>query len=101
MATIDGATALGLEAETGSLEVGKAADLVAVDVRRLGYTPTPDLATLLIYSGSGRDVRHVMVAGQWLVRHGKLTTVDTRRLRERFEHTYRSFWDRVDGSLRH
>jgi 5-methylthioadenosine/S-adenosylhomocysteine deaminase len=100
LATIDGAVALGLDHETGSLEVGKAADLVAVDMRRLGYTPAPDLATLLVFSGSGRDVRHVMVAGEWIMRDGELTTVDVRRIREAYNHAYQSFWQRVDSAAR-
>ena len=100
MATIEGATALGLGAETGSLEAGKAADLVAVDLRRLGYTPAPDLATLLVYSGSGRDVRHVLVAGDWIVRDGELTTVEPRRLRDTYRHAYDRFWQRVEAATR-
>ncbi|HWV21762.1 MAG TPA: amidohydrolase, partial [Devosia sp.] len=67
MATIDGAKALGLENEIGSLEVGKSADLIAIDISGAGYSETPDIETLLVYSGSGRDVRHVYVAGEQLV----------------------------------
>lgn len=100
MATIEGATALGLGAETGSLEIGKAADLIAVDLRRLGYTPAPDLATLLVYSGSGRDVRHVLVAGEWIVRDGELTTVEPRCVRDGYRRAYDSFWDRVETAHR-
>jgi 5-methylthioadenosine/S-adenosylhomocysteine deaminase len=95
MATIDGARALGLAEETGSLEPGKAADLVAVDLRRLGYSPAPDLATLLVYSGSGRDVRHVLVNGEWVVRDGQLAHGNGDLLRQRFAEVYRGFWDRV------
>jgi 5-methylthioadenosine/S-adenosylhomocysteine deaminase len=100
MATIDGARALGLDHETGSLEIGKAADLVAIDLRRLGYTPAPDLATLLVYTGSGRDVRHVLVAGEWIVRDGALTRADPRRLRDEYAQTYERYWDRVSTAAR-
>lgn len=100
MATIDGARALGLEHETGSLEIGKAADLVAIDLRGLGYTPAPDLATLLVFSGSGRDVRHVMVAGEWIVRDGALTRSDPRQLRDDYAQTYERYWDRVSAAAR-
>ena len=68
MATIDGARALGLDHEIGSLETGKAADIIAIDLSGPGYSETPDVETLLVYSGSGRDVRHVWVAGEQLVR---------------------------------
>ncbi|RYE77742.1 MAG: amidohydrolase, partial [Hyphomicrobiales bacterium] len=67
MATIEGAKALGLDHEIGSLEIGKAADIVAFDLSGPGYSETPDPETLLIYSGSGRDARHVWVAGEQLV----------------------------------
>ena len=77
MATIDGARALGLDHEIGSLERGKAADIIAIDLSGPGYSETPDVETLLVYSGSGRDVRHVWVAGEQLVR-------DRRLLRARF-----------------
>lgn len=96
MATINGATALGLGAETGSLETGKAADLVAVDLRGLGYSPGPDLATLLVYSGSGRDVRHVMVAGEWIVKDNQPMRINARQLKDEYARTARRFWDRVE-----
>ncbi len=66
MATIDGARALGLDHEIGSLGVGKAADIAAFDLSGPGYSETPDPETLLVYSGCGRDMRHLWVAGeQW------------------------------------
>ena len=76
MATIDGARALGLDHEIGSLEVGKAADIIAIDLSGAGYSETPDPETLLVYSGSGRDVRHVWVAGEQLVRDRALVRRD-------------------------
>ena len=68
MATIDGARALGLDHEIGSIEPGKAADIIAIDLTGAGYSETPDVETLLVYSGSGRDVSHAWVAGEQLVR---------------------------------
>ena len=68
-----GRSALGLDHETGSLEAGKAADIIAIDISGAGYSETPDYETLLVYSGSGRDVRHVWVAGEQLVNDRKLT----------------------------
>ena len=72
MATIDGARALGLDHEIGSIEPGKAADIIAIDLSGPGYSETPDVETLLVYSGSGRDVSHVWVAGEQLVRDRRL-----------------------------
>ncbi|MCX5513142.1 amidohydrolase [Kaistia algarum] len=98
MATIEGAKALGLEHEIGSLEAGKAADLVAIDISGPGYSNTPDAATLLIYSGSGRDVRHVWVAGERLVRDRRLTRRAFAEIRADYDASYRIFWQRVQAA---
>ncbi|SMY07135.1 amidohydrolase family protein [Flavimaricola marinus] len=95
MATIDGARALGIDGETGSLEVGKAADIVAFDMRGPGWSETPDVETALVYSGSGRDLRHSFVAGEALVRDGALTRQSLASIRETYSATYADFWDRV------
>jgi 5-methylthioadenosine/S-adenosylhomocysteine deaminase len=76
MATLDGARALGLEEETGSLEIGKSADLIAID---LGYPETQPLyqpLSQLVYAANRSQVRHVWVAGRQLLRDGQPTTLD-------------------------
>ncbi|BCH28139.1 amidohydrolase [Mesorhizobium sp. L-8-10] len=95
MATIEGARALGLENEIGSIEPGKAADIIAIDISGPGYSETPDVETLLVYSGSGRDVRHVWVSGEALARDGKLTRTDHSAIRNNYSKTYQNFWARV------
>lgn len=95
MATIEGAKALGLDHEIGSLEVGKAADIIAIDISGAGYSETPDIETLLVYSGSGRDVRHVFVAGEQLVADRQLLRRPLSEIRAEYSNTYRDFWDRV------
>ena len=92
MATIEGAKALGLDHEIGSLEVGKAADIVAFDLSGPGYSETPDPETLLIYSGSGRDMRHLWVAGEQLVRDRQLTRRPYDAIRRDYSATYQDFW---------
>lgn len=86
MATIDGARALGLDGETGSLEPGKRADLVTVDLRGLHTTPVFSGAELnvpahLVFSATGRDVRDVWVDGRRLVAGGEPTTFDVASVR--------------------
>jgi 5-methylthioadenosine/S-adenosylhomocysteine deaminase len=98
MATIDGARALGLEHETGSLEVGKAADIIAIDISGPGYSETPDVETLLVYSGSGRDVRHAWVAGEQLVRDRHLLRRSFADVRATYSRTYADFWTRVEAA---
>ncbi|MCX5496776.1 amidohydrolase family protein [Kaistia dalseonensis] len=95
MATIEGARALGLDHEIGSIEIGKAADLAAIDISGPGYSTTPDVATLLVYSGSGRDTRHVWVAGEQLVRDRALTRRPFADIRADYNVGYRTFWERV------
>ncbi|EJM70696.1 cytosine deaminase-like metal-dependent hydrolase [Pseudomonas sp. GM50] len=80
MATLNGARALGIEAETGSLEVGKAADIVAFDLSGLAQQPVYDPVSQLIYA-TGRDcVKHLWVAGKQLLDDRRLTRVDEARL---------------------
>ena len=95
MATIEGAKALGLDNEIGSLETGKAADIVAFDMRGPGYSETPDPETLLVYSGSGRDVRHVWVGGEQIVSDRQLLRRPFADIRADYSETYRAFWARV------
>jgi len=77
MATIDGARALGLGNEIGSLEVGKRADVIVVRMGLLHSTPHPtDLASAITYSAQASDVETVVIDGQLVMREGKLLTVD-------------------------
>ncbi len=80
LATIDGARALGLEKVTGSLEVGKRADLVTVRIDGLHVEPGGDVFSKLVYACGARDVVDVMVDGALLVRHGELTRFDAARV---------------------
>ncbi|OYQ22957.1 N-ethylammeline chlorohydrolase [Pseudomonas mandelii] len=80
MATLNGARALGIEAETGSLEVGKAADIVAFDLSGLAQQPIYDPVSQLIYA-TGRDcVKHLWVAGKQLLDDRRLTRLDEEQL---------------------
>jgi len=100
MATIDGARALGLDQETGSLEPGKAADIIAIDMTGTGYSETPDVETALVYSGSGRDVRHAWVAGEAIVRDRQLVRREYAAIRAEYSLTYKDFWSRVEAARR-
>ncbi|WP_422477542.1 amidohydrolase family protein [Pleomorphochaeta sp. DL1XJH-081] len=81
LATICGAQALGLEDVIGTLEVGKQADLIAIDLDSPHFSPfvtrtANDLYTALVYSASGRDVADTMVAGRWLMRDRSVSSLD-------------------------
>jgi len=76
MATIDAARALGMDTEIGSLEPGKAADLVALDLRDPYTQPVYQPLSQLVYAASRDQVRHVWVAGRQLIRDGVALTLD-------------------------
>jgi len=76
MATREGARALGLEAEIGSIEPGKRADLIVVDRQGLHLTPDADPWSTLVYAARGTDVRVAMVEGEVLVDEGQLVHHD-------------------------
>jgi len=86
MATLGGARALGLEAEVGSLEPGKSADLVAIDLSAPRFLPVYDPMAQLVHTGAGSAVTHVWVRGRALLEEGRLTTIDETALRERVAH---------------
>ncbi|WP_456418337.1 TRZ/ATZ family hydrolase [Thiolapillus sp.] len=80
MATINGAKALGLDAETGSLKPGKAADLTAIDLQRIETLPVFDPVSQIVYSAGREQVSHVWVNGQMLLSAGELTSIHSGRL---------------------
>ena len=82
MATINGARALGLEQEIGSLEAGKKADLVVIDLNRLHTTPSPNPISSLVYAATGAEVDTVVVDGRIVVEHGQLLTMDENEVME-------------------
>ena len=76
MLTIAGARALGAADRIGSLETGKFADMVLIDLKRPHAVPVFDPITHLVYSTAKSDVRHVFVGGEQVVRDGVLTRHD-------------------------
>ncbi len=76
MATINGARALGREADLGSLVPGKQADVIALDMSDPFLQPVYDPASHLVYSNHGRQVSHSWIAGVPQVQEGRLTRID-------------------------
>jgi cytosine/adenosine deaminase-related metal-dependent hydrolase len=76
LATLGGARALGLEAEIGSLEPGKKADLVLFDTRRPEWAALHNPVNSLVYNADGRSVDTVIVDGRVVVEHGRASFVD-------------------------
>ncbi|MDO9624041.1 MAG: TRZ/ATZ family hydrolase [Pseudomonas sp.] len=80
MATLNGARALGLESQIGSLELGKAADLVTFDLTGLAQQPIYDPVSQLIYTSNRSCVEDVWVGGKHLLDAGQLTRMDEQRI---------------------
>lgn len=76
LATVDGARALGIDDEVGSLEVGKRADVIVVRVDGPHVEPGGDVLSRLVYACTSRDVLHVLVDGQLVVRDGEHRRLD-------------------------
>ena len=85
MATIDGARAVGLESEIGSLEEGKKADIVLFDTRRPEWRTLFNPVNSLVYNADGRSVHTVMVDGRVVVEGQKPTFVDEWELMEKLQ----------------
>jgi len=84
LATLGGARALGLEADIGSIEVGKCADLIVLDLEGPHAQPDEaDLISRIVYSARAADVRHVIVDGRVVVRDGDLKTAHLSDIRRR------------------
>ena len=76
MATLGGARVLGLEKEIGSLEVGKKADIIVLDLNRPHLQPVYNIVSQLVYSAVGSDVRDVIIDGKLVMHDRKLLTLD-------------------------
>jgi cytosine/adenosine deaminase-related metal-dependent hydrolase len=90
-ATRNGAAALGVP-ETGSLEVGKKADLIVLDARKPHLVPTLRIVSSWIHNGQAGDVQSVMVDGRWLMRDGTVLTIDEADVVTRAEEIARRRW---------
>ena len=82
MATLGGAVAMGIDDKVGSLEKGKLADIILINLHELGLTPHTNPVSNLVYSGSGEYVDTVIVNGRILMRDKRLLTLDESKVME-------------------
>jgi len=80
MATLNGATALGLQEHIGTLEVGKEADVVAIDLGHINTLPVFNPLSHIVYAAGREQVSDVWVAGKRQIANGKHTTLDVQRI---------------------
>jgi cytosine/adenosine deaminase-related metal-dependent hydrolase len=96
MATIDGYRALGLDKELGSVECGKQADLITIDLFQAHLYPFDMPVYRIVYNATGADVADVAVSGRLVVQDRKLVTVDEAQLLEQAQAVYRRFVERAN-----
>ena len=89
MSTINGARALGLEDKIGSIEVGKCADIILVDITEkldnITMLPNLNIISNLVYNASGRNVETTIVNGRILMENRKLTEIDENEIIKRYK----------------
>jgi 5-methylthioadenosine/S-adenosylhomocysteine deaminase len=85
MATIEGAKSLGLGEDVGSLETGKKADIILLNIESVHLRPVNDIISTLVYCANAGDVETVMVDGRILVHDHKIKSVDEKRLISKVE----------------
>ncbi len=85
MATINGAKALGLDREIGSIEVGKKADIIIIDYWKPHLIPMLNPVTHLVYAAQGQDVETVIIDGKIVMENRKILTVSEEKILEKAE----------------
>ncbi len=100
MATLGGAQAMGISNKVGTLELGKIADLIIIDLTDLSMIPTSNPVSNLVYSGAGHNVSTTIVNGQLLMHDKKLLTIDEDRLRERVSKHAQEILERAGIEIR-
>jgi len=83
MATVEGAKALGMEAVTGSLEVGKKADVIVVDTDKPHLTPMYNPFSHVVYAARGNDVSHSIIDGRLVMEDRRILTLDLPEVMEK------------------
>ena len=94
-ATSGGARALGLAAETGILAAGMKADLFVVDVLRAHLVPSLRIVSSFVHNGQPGDICSVMVDGNWIMRDGRVLTIDEAQVVREAEKVGHAVWRRL------
>ncbi len=102
MATVNGARALGLEREIGSIEVGKKADIILVSLsnpRVHPFTKYHDPVSTLVYAAQSSDVEYTIVDGKIIVKKGKVTTIDEENVVKKIDKIVEKLVEKSDIDL--
>lgn len=101
MATVGGARGLGMADEIGSLEAGKKADVILVDISRPWLMPIrlENFVSNLVYNANGGDVTDVFVDGRQVVRDREVTTIDRGEVFEQVQRRAERIWRRAEKNF--
>jgi cytosine/adenosine deaminase-related metal-dependent hydrolase len=99
MATLGGAVAMGFADKVGSLEAGKLADVIIIDLHELGLTPAVNPVSNLVYSGSGQSVDTNIVNGKVLMRSKQLLTLNVDEIMEKAKSHITKLLERADVDI--
>ena len=95
MATLGGARVLGMEKQIGSLEAGKKADVIVLELNRPHLQPVYNLVSHLVYSATGADVRDVIIDGKPVMENRKLLTLDEGQILEKMRGIKKNILQRI------
>jgi len=93
MATINGARALGLADQIGSVEVGKRADLQLINLNGLHTTPHPDPISTIVYAAEASDVESVIIDGRIVMQERRLLTLNEEEVITQAREQARTCWN--------
>jgi 5-methylthioadenosine/S-adenosylhomocysteine deaminase len=96
MATVNGADAVGMSDQIGSLEAGKKADIVIMDYNRLHLTPCMNIVGNLVHLATGNDVHTLFVDGKPVLKNYRLTTIDEEQLKSEARAIALCRWEAVN-----
>jgi len=99
MLTIEGARALGIGDEIGSIEPGKRADIILLDVDKPKFTPLTNVPAHVVNNAAPADVETVIVDGEFVLRDGVVETMDAEAVQERVERAVERFADETEWEL--
>jgi 5-methylthioadenosine/S-adenosylhomocysteine deaminase len=96
-ATRNGYKAIGMD-DAGSIAAGNRADLIMINTRKAHLVPTLRIASAFVHQGQASDVEAVMVDGRWIMRDGRILTLDEDALLEQADRLGRVAWRRALGA---
>ena len=100
MATIEPAKALGIDSYTGSLEVGKKADIITVDMMQAHLVPFNVMPIQrLVYHAMGQDVDNVIIEGEIVMENRKMTLVDEKQALKNAQKSFEKMYDRLNKDV--